>query len=160
LYQIDAVLPRTYIVTQVTVETDPAKILERLAGDEFDAGREVILERGLNLSPGSGSRSWAKIQDYTNQRVTLQASLSNPGVLVLADSYYPGWRAYVDGEESPILRANLFFRALELPAGNHRVEFRYQPRSFAIGLVVSLLSLVSMSAWILHRGLQQKRAAL
>jgi len=160
LYQIDDVLPRAYIATQVMVETDPVKILERLAGDKFDAGREVILERGLNLSPGSGSRSWAKIQDYTNQRVTLQASLSNPGVLVLADSYYPGWRAYVDGEESPILRANLFFRALELPAGNHRVEFRYQPRSFAIGLVVSLLSLVSMSAWILHRGLQQKREAL
>src|SRR5262249_10948030 len=62
--------------------------------------------------------------------------------------------------ESPILRANLFFRALVLPAGNHRVEFRYQPRSFAIGLVVSLLSLVTMSAWILYRGLQQKRAAL
>jgi len=64
--------------------------------------------------------------------------------LVLADSYYPGWKAYVNGREEKILRANLFFRAVPLSAGHHTVEFRYEPRSFAVGLAISLTTLVSL----------------
>jgi hypothetical protein len=159
LYQIDAVTPRAYVVGQTTAEADPSKILEKLAGDEFDSRHEVILERHLNLLYGDKLHSWAKILDYTNQKVTLAASLSRSGVLVLADSYYPGWRVYVDGEERQILRANLFFRAVELPVGNHRVEFRYEPLSFTIGLVVSLLSLSSLGVGILYRRLRQRKYA-
>jgi hypothetical protein len=159
LYQLDALTPRAYIVAQTTAETDPSKILERLASDEFDGRREVILERNLNLSSGGEFPSWAKILDYTDQRVILAASASRSGVLVLADSYYPGWRVYVDGEERQILRANLFFRAVELPAGNHQVEFRYEPLSFTIGRLVSLLSLSSLGVWILYRRLRQRKDA-
>jgi uncharacterized membrane protein YfhO len=68
----------------------------------------------------------------------IDASLNDAGILVLADSYYPGWKAYVDGKEEKILRANLFFRAVSLSAGRHTVEFRYEPRSFAIGLAISV----------------------
>jgi uncharacterized membrane protein YfhO len=63
---------------------------------------------------------------------------------VLADSSYPGWKAYVDGREQEVLRANLFFRAVVLPAGDHVVEFRYQPRSFALGMILSLMVLVGV----------------
>ena len=159
LYQIDAVTPRAYVVAQTTAEADPSKVLEKLASDEFDSRHEVILERHLNLSYGDTLHSWAKILDYTNQRVILAASLSRSGVLVLADSYYPGWRVYVDGEERQILRANLFFRAVEVPPGNHQVEFRYEPLSFTIGLVVSLLSLSSLGVWILYQRLRQRKDA-
>ncbi len=159
LYEIDARVPRAYIVGQVTAETDPSKVLERLSSNEFDGKREVILERNLNLWSGGEFHSWARILNYTSQRVTLGVWLSKAGVLVLADSYYPGWRAYVDGEERQILRANLFFRAVELPAGNHRVEFRYKPLSFTIGVVVSLLSLSSFGAWILYQGFRQRKRA-
>jgi uncharacterized membrane protein YfhO len=65
--------------------------------------------------------------------------------LVLADSYYPGWKAFVDGREEVIRRANLFFRAVQLPAGNHIVEFRYEPRSFTFGLVISAATLVALA---------------
>jgi uncharacterized membrane protein YfhO len=65
--------------------------------------------------------------------------------LVLADSHYPGWKAFVDGKQEVIRRANLFFRAVPLPAGNHTVEFRYEPRSFTIGLVISVVTLVALA---------------
>ncbi|HKA33162.1 MAG TPA: YfhO family protein, partial [Candidatus Binatia bacterium] len=80
-----------------------------------------------------------------NMRVDINASLDAPGILVLADSYYPGWRVYVDGKEGEILRANLFFRGVKLAPGEHRVEFRYEPRSFQIGLWISLATLVGLT---------------
>ena len=61
--------------------------------------------------------------------------------LVLSDSWYPGWRAVVDGIEVPIERANLLFRAVRLDSGAHVVEFRYEPGWFRLGWVVSAISL-------------------
>jgi uncharacterized membrane protein YfhO len=70
--------------------------------------------------------------------------------LVLADAYYPGWKAYVNGKEQVIRRANLFFRAVVLPAGTHTVEFRYDPTSFKLGLAISIATIVAISlAWII-----------
>jgi len=60
-----------------------------------------------------------------------------PGWLVLFDTYYPGWRALVDGKETAIERADVFFRAVPVPAGEHTVEFRYLPRSLVYGIIIS-----------------------
>lgn len=64
------------------------------------------------------------------------------GFLYLADSYYPGWRAYIDGKKAPIYRVNLFFRGIILPKGQHQVEFLYVPLSFFVGLSVTLITIV------------------
>jgi uncharacterized membrane protein YfhO len=64
----------------------------------------------------------------------------------LADSYYPGWKAYVDGKEKPILRANHFFRAVALSKGAHVVEFKYDPLSFTIGAWISVFTTISILA--------------
>lgn len=140
LYRIKDVVPRTYIVPMTTEEKDVVKILNRLSSAEFDPKRLVVLQKPLEIPPRENFQARARITQYRNQRVTIHASLNAPGVLVLADSYYPGWRAYVDGDEKEILRANLFFRGVFLPAGEHVVEFCYQPRSFTIGLIISLLT--------------------
>jgi uncharacterized membrane protein YfhO len=61
---------------------------------------------------------------------------------VLQDAYYPGWKAYINGEETKIDPVNITFRGFHVPAGeNIHVEVRYQPLSFAIGLIISLLTL-------------------
>ncbi len=62
-------------------------------------------------------------------------------LLVVMDSYYPGWRAWVDGKETPIYRVNYGFRGVVVPAGDRRVEMRYQPASYRVGLFLSLLAL-------------------
>jgi hypothetical protein len=142
LYKIDRPVPRAYMVDRAAVETDSAKILEKLSGKHFDPSREVLLDVPLSLPGRTDFSGETKILTYANQRVVIQTSSNDSGVLVLADSYYPGWHAYVDGKEARILKANLFFRAISLSAGKHTVEFRYEPRSFTVGLVLSITALV------------------
>ncbi|MBI2230071.1 MAG: YfhO family protein [Deltaproteobacteria bacterium] len=146
LYRLDRAVPRVYVVNKVTVETFPAKILRRLAMDGFDPRTEVILDQTPSIPPQEALQASAKIARYTNARVTIRASLDASGILVLADSFYPGWSAYVDGKRAGILRANLFFRAVALPAGEHTVEFRYEPMSFKIGLVLSVTTIFALIA--------------
>lgn len=141
LYRVNRTVPRAYIVPGATVERDPAKVLSRLSSPEFDPLKEVILERPLPVAANRNFRSRAEITRYTNHHLAIQASLDSMGVLVLADSFYPGWEVSVDGEKKEILRANLFFRGVALSPGEHLVEFRYRPRSFRIGLIISMATL-------------------
>jgi hypothetical protein len=157
LYQITRLIPRAYIVSEVAVEGDDRKTLERLSSPKFDPLREVILEKPLSSSLKGGSGGDARIVRYENQSVLIHARLASPGVLILADSFYPGWRAYVDGKEKKILRANFFFRAVALEAGDHWVEFRYRPRSFAVGLAVSLATLCLLALWTFRQALLPRR---
>jgi hypothetical protein len=146
LYKVDHVVPRAYIVSTTTQEKNPRKIVDRLASVDFDPFKQVILDEALPIASKTDFQAKANISRYSNRAVDIEAHLNGPGILVLADSYYPGWRAYMDGKEEKILRANLFFRAVKLDAGEHRVEFRYEPRSFRIGLAVSLATLLGLAA--------------
>jgi uncharacterized membrane protein YfhO len=68
--------------------------------------------------------------------------MTQPGYLVLTDTYYPGWRATVDGQPAEILEANHAFRAVQLDRGEHTVTFEYEPLSFRLGAWLTLLALV------------------
>jgi uncharacterized membrane protein YfhO len=71
--------------------------------------------------------------------VEIQAQSAAAGYLVLLDTFYPGWVATIDGQETSIYRANYLARAIFLPAGEHRVRFEYRPSSFKWGLWLLLL---------------------
>jgi uncharacterized membrane protein YfhO len=79
-------------------------------------------------------------------RVVVQVSAGQPGYLVLGDTYYPGWRATVDGEPAEIVAANHAFRAVPLGAGEHTVIFQYAPRSFQVGAWVTLVAMLLLGA--------------
>jgi hypothetical protein len=159
LYRIDSGLPRTYVVSKALAENNPLKVIERLSSNEFDGTTEVILDKPLVIEPTEAFDAHASITDYGNLRVNIQASLNSPGVLVLADSFDPGWRAFVNGTEAEILRANLFFRAVLLKPGNHLVEFRYQPRSFSVGMTVSLATVAILIGAGAVTALRRRRQA-
>ena len=150
LYKIDRIIPRAYIASKVIAEGDPYKILERLSSEEFDPLNEVILAGPLSAPAKNNIQAKAEIVSYTDHRVRIRALLDSPGVLVLADSFYPGWRVYVDGEEKEVLRANLFFRGVPLAPGESLVEFRYEPRSFTVGLAISLITIGGLAIWSIH----------
>jgi uncharacterized membrane protein YfhO len=89
------------------------------------------------------------------ERVVVQAGAAQPGYLVLADVYYPGWQATVDGEPVEVVAADHAFRAVALPAGDHTVVFCYDPLSFRLGAGISLgaglLFLLALAAATLSR---------
>ncbi len=145
LYKIEGTIPRAYVVNKTAVEKNSNQVLRLLSSEAFDPMQEVILDSEIAIPPMHQLRATAKIVQYENERVTIAASADSEAILVLADSHYPGWKAFVDGKQEVIRRANLFFRAVPLPAGNHTVEFRYEPRSFTIGLVISVVTLVALA---------------
>jgi hypothetical protein len=161
LYKIDKPIPRTYIVNRISVEQGSERTFHRLLEPGFDARREVVLDQSVEIAPKGRFEATAKIISYGNRAVTIHASLNDVGILVLADSYYPGWNAYVDGKPQKILRANLFFRAVVLSQGEHTVEFRYEPQSFTFGLMGSLTTLcvlVLVSAFVYLRDRAARQA--
>jgi hypothetical protein len=144
LYKIDRTVPRVYIVGRSTVEKDPKRVIQRLASAEFDPTQEVLLDEDLGIQQRGRLIATADLIRYDNSSVSIKASLSDSGILIVADSFYQGWKAYVNGKEEVIRSANLFFRAVPLPPGNHTVEFRYEPRSFTIGFAVTSIALLSV----------------
>jgi uncharacterized membrane protein YfhO len=68
------------------------------------------------------------------------------GLLVLTDVWFPGWKATVDGRDVPIERVDYLLRGVRVPAGAHRVEFRYEPASFTAGWIISLVALMAIAA--------------
>jgi hypothetical protein len=157
LYRIERVVPRSYIVPRIRIETNPIKTLNLLASEEFDPLKEVILETALPVSENKDFEAHLDIVQYTSTDVVIRASLNSSGILVLADSYYPGWTVYVNGKDEIIRRANLFFRAVALPAGHHTVEFRYAPMSFRVGLIVSVATIVGLCLVPVSIGIRRRK---
>jgi len=90
-----------------------------------------------------GAADGATIADDRPEDVRVDVTTSCPVHLVLADSWFPGWTATVDGTPTTILRADYAFRAVAVPAGRHEVRFVYAPRSVRIGGALSLIGLVA-----------------
>ncbi len=81
-----------------------------------------------------------KLKEISCEHLEIEVETSMPGLLVLADQPYPGWRAKIDAADSPILVANGFNRALHVPAGKHSITFTYVPDSFYLGVGLSALA--------------------
>ena len=131
-------MPRAYIVHLARVLPDDETALAALADPAFNPASQVILSAGEALSePAGASDEAVRVITYEPERVVVEATLARPGYLVLADTYYPGWRATVDGAPVTIRRANLLVRAVYLAPGQHRVEFVYAPDTLRWGAMVS-----------------------
>jgi hypothetical protein len=161
-YRLKRTVPRTYIVGKAKEEKDAISVLRQIADGDVDPFSTVILDEAVSLPAADHFEGQATITSYGNQSIVIEASLRSPGVLVLADSYYPGWKAYGNGKELKIYRANLFFRAVALPAGKHVVKFQYEPASFKIGLVITvstLLLLIAITIFVVLRARKESASA-
>jgi hypothetical protein len=135
-------LPRSFVVGGVRVADDWEPALEMLLDPEFEPAHEVLLPTGVVRPPPPDFTGSSRILEETADRICIEAKLSADGHVVLVDGYDPGWRATLDGRPAPVLRANVAFRAVAVPAGRHRVEMVYRPPLTVAGLVLGGLSLL------------------
>jgi hypothetical protein len=149
IYRNAEVLPRAFAVHRARIVPDD-DALGLLRDPAFDPAREVLLASGQEL-PGQEPATAPEVDivAYRPEEVQAVARLAAPGYLVLTDSAYPGWTAAVDGHEAAIERADINFRAVYLPAGEHEVTMRYRPASARLGLALSLAAAVG---WLLATG--------
>lgn len=143
IYENNNAFPSAYTIHSVKAADSAPKALELLK--QINLKENVILEVGgdnqeeiKSGSIGSGRiRPVYKLERPDCNTVRIQVKMNTPGILVLTDSYYPGWKAYLDGVETPVYPANYLFRAIKVPDGNHSVEYRYLPASFLAGLALT-----------------------
>ncbi|HID61434.1 MAG TPA: hypothetical protein EYP49_01615, partial [Anaerolineae bacterium] len=142
LHRLDEYWPRAYVVHQVEVIERDEKVLERMRED-FDPRRVAILphQPDLTLPSQVEGESSVVILERQPERMVLEADMAANGLLVLSEVYYPGWRAYADGQEVPIYRADHVLRAVPLKVGHHRVEMVFDPLWPKVGLAVSGITL-------------------
>jgi hypothetical protein len=152
-------LPRAYVVRNAVVRGAVDEALAVLGSPAFDKRAMVVLEENpdpafLADAARAAVAESVVIDRYEPDAIALTASLPGRGWLVLADTWYPGWEASVDGAPVRIQRANANFRALPLRAGRHRVEFFFRPPAVRRGRLVSaagVLLLAAGLAWAWRR---------
>jgi hypothetical protein len=136
----------------LAVETG-AEALEMIQRGQVNFQSEVILELDgpiTNLPCDSDIRVDINIKSEVANKSVLAVNSPNPGYLIMADVWYPGWQSFVDDIPTPVLKANYLFRAITLPAGEHIVTFAYQPKLFYMGALVSGVSLIVLIVLILY----------
>ena len=146
--------PRLSFVTRYRVEPDPLRAWERASRGVVNPATEVLLDREPALRPTASPAKGlliARIAEDLPERVVADVTTGSAGLLVLTDLAYPGWVAEEGEVRLDLLRADGFFRAVALPAGSHRVTFRYRPLSFYVGSAISLAALL-VTLFLLFRG--------
>lgn len=141
VFRVPSPLPRSFAVAGGQVVSD-RDALAALVDPQFDPKKEVLLASGPGRQAAPGFTGTSRVVTLTPDQVHLEAELSAPGYVVLLDSYDPGWQARVDGGVAEVLRANMAFRAVAVPAGRHRIELVYRPRAVTWGLLISAASLL------------------
>ena len=159
LYRNNHCLPRAQFVSNWEVIPDRARVLARMQADGFDPRKLVFIER--DSPPGFPAPranagdilppTTVQIAHYEDTRVAIHVGSPQAGVLVLADTFYPGWKASVDGQATPIYRADSVLRAVFVPAGGHEIEFAYRPLSFRVGATLTLSTTALVGLLILAR---------
>ena len=166
VYENLGTLPRAYLAGGVAVVESDAAALAALAAPDFDPAQTTVLvqsdldELGLSSAlDGLAGGGEVTVLRYLSEDVELRVRTEQPGLLVLADTWYPGWNATVDGQAAPIVRANYLLRGVPVPAGEHIVAMRFQPASLRNGLLVTAGAAVALLLLLLA-GLLRRRESL
>ena len=167
--------PRAYLVPAARA-VGSAAAWEAVAAPSFSPRRTVVVEwvdsgphpnPPPEQAPGEGTRSRQASNQSTPgsvrltsdrpQRVAIAVEAATDAWLVLADAWFPGWTATLDGTPTPVLRANYLVRAVAVPAGRHEVVFSYDPPGYATGRTVSGIAWGVLGAALVLAGLLGRR---
>jgi hypothetical protein len=157
IYENSHALPRAWLVPGVRA-LDPAATLETIRsgslpdGAPWDPARTALVESDLAYSFDSGAAIGnATVTLYEPNRIDVQTDSVSTSVLVLSENHYPGWRAFVDGHPTDVVRVDYNLRGVMLSAGKHDVSFVYVPKSVLMGIAISLLTAAALAFFALSR---------
>ena len=149
VYRVPDPFPRAYLVDHCRVAAEESAYQNLLFRPDFDAGSYVVLNESPpelpcseTAAPPDEGRREVHWKERRPDRLRLSVESSRDRFLFLGDSFYPGWKAWVDENEVPVYRANYTFRAIVVPAGAHEVVFAYRPASFRVGAGITALALL------------------
>lgn len=151
LYENTHLLPRAFYVPQARSFDNPESLLLFLQSPEFEPTKTVLLEEEVNWGGKPSDTAVVQIVKFTPHEIELLTESPDKGFLFLSETFYPGWQAYVNGEETKIYRANYNFRAVRLEAGTQTVRFVYNPKPIKIGFLISLLTGALISVFLFLR---------
>jgi hypothetical protein len=140
-------LPRAFLVPEHEV-LERSEVLNRLIQPDFDPKRTVLFEKEDHPSDlrsrGSSEPSppgRARILSYRPDRMVVETDSPDFRYLFLSEMFYPGWKAFIDGQPTRILRGHYLFKVLEIPAGHHQVILVFDPWTIKAGAGITLLAL-------------------
>jgi hypothetical protein len=142
-------MERAFVPHRVEFVADPKIRLEKMSSSSFDPREVAYVETQFHVP--ATCVGTATLLEEVPTRIVIKARMETAGLVVLADRWDKGWRAVLDGKDLPILIVNHALRGVVVPAGDHRLVFRYEPASFAWGLrmaglgVMGILGLVGVA---------------
>lgn len=140
LYKNKQALPRAFFVDRLIKTANPSEELNVIMRPDFNFTQEAVSsEIGLN---SEDNVSKATITNYNSQSLSLKATTEKPAPLIISNIYYPGWKAYIDGEPNDLIKVNYTFQGLIIPTGTHTVKLIFQSTSFKLGIYLASFSLV------------------
>ena len=139
-------LPRVFIPHRVEVVPDENERLKKLALPEFNPREAAYVETHVDLPPEC--RGVVKITSEIPTRIVITAQMETAGLLVLADRWDKGWRAWLNRKPASILKTDQALRGVLLPAGSATVEFRYASATVSCGFLLAAGALAILLGWL------------
>jgi uncharacterized membrane protein YfhO len=143
LLKLENIPPRAFIVTIAYFYDSDKAILSNILSPGYKIDEMALFKKPeLKFNKPTATEHNAKIINYSYNNVNIETSSNGECYLILLDSFYPGWKAFIDEQEVEVLKANLIYRSIKLPAGNHHIRFTFAPPNFKKGIALSLISLL------------------
>ncbi len=152
LFENTSVFPRFFLVHQTRAVGSLQGARDLILRHEVDLRQTAIVDQPMELASGAGSDE-VKTMSYEPNAIELSAQTSRGGLLVLSETYYPGWKAWLDDRPTQIYSTDIALRGVIVPAGAHRVRMEFRPLVLPISLGISLATaiLLAISAFVYRR---------
>lgn len=135
----EQVLPKAFYVDSLVYANSAQQAINDIKSP-FDPHKYAVVQGAHNLKDNPDSTATVTVTTYRPRKIELKTTRKTDGFLVLSEIYYPaGWKAFIDGKETPIIKTNYVLRGLSVPAGNHTITLTFNPSTYTIG---------TTSAWI------------
>lgn len=151
VYELTDNLPRAAFIREANMLSSEQAVMDEIISGSFNPSVKVLVE-GNSSDTFSGETGYAQITKDEESKLKVLFNSTKGGWLYLSDTYYPGWKAYTDGIETKIYKANYAFRAIKITQpGKHNAEFIYDPISRKIGIAISLTSILILLVIFIKR---------